>query len=70
MVAIVGENGAGKTTLVKLLCRLYQPTAGRILVDGAELARMPPDYGVCASRVLFKTFSGSNSRVRHTCGNR
>src|SRR2546426_11432023 len=33
VVAIVGENGAGKTTLVKLLCRLYQPTQGRILVD-------------------------------------
>src|SRR6202158_6175366 len=43
VVAIVGENGAGKTTLVKLLCRLYQPTRGRILVDGVELARMPPE---------------------------
>jgi ATP-binding cassette subfamily B protein len=40
VVAIVGENGAGKTTLVKLLGKLYEPTAGRILVDGAELARM------------------------------
>ena len=43
VVAIVGENGAGKTTLVKLLCRLYQPTSGRILVDGVDLARMPAD---------------------------
>ncbi|MDD9946063.1 MAG: ABC transporter ATP-binding protein [Myxococcales bacterium] len=41
VVAIVGENGAGKTTLVKLLSRLYQPTSGRILVDGVELSRMP-----------------------------
>ena len=40
VVAIVGENGAGKSTLVKLLCRLYQPTSGRILVDGEELAQM------------------------------
>src|SRR5213079_1170054 len=43
VVAIVGENGAGKTTLVKLLCRLYQTTGGRILVESVELARMPPD---------------------------
>jgi ATP-binding cassette, subfamily B, bacterial len=40
VIALVGENGAGKTTLVKLLCKLYEPTAGRILVDGAPLARM------------------------------
>lgn len=41
VVAIVGENGAGKSTLVKLLCRLYRPDGGRILVDGSDLARMP-----------------------------
>ena len=37
-VAIVGANGAGKSTLVKLLCKLYEPTAGRITVDGTDLA--------------------------------
>lgn len=36
-IALVGENGAGKTTLVKLLARLYDPTAGRILLDGIDL---------------------------------
>lgn len=36
-IALVGENGAGKTTLVKLLCRLYDPTEGRILLDGHDL---------------------------------
>ena len=41
VVAIVGENGAGKTTLVKLLCRMYAPTSGRILADGADINRMP-----------------------------
>jgi ATP-binding cassette subfamily B protein len=43
VVALVGENGAGKTTLVKLLCKLYEPTAGRILADGAPLGRMRAD---------------------------
>ena len=41
-IALVGENGAGKTTLVKLLARLYDPTAGRILLDGVDLR----DYSV------------------------
>lgn len=36
-VALVGANGAGKTTLIKLLCRLYDPTAGRITLDGVDL---------------------------------
>ncbi len=37
IVAIVGENGAGKSTFIKLLCRFYDPTAGRITVDGIDL---------------------------------
>ena len=41
VVALVGENGAGKSTLVKLLCRMYQPDEGRILIDDVELARVP-----------------------------
>lgn len=41
-VAIVGVNGAGKTTLVKLLCGLYAPTQGRILVDGNDIR----DYNI------------------------
>ncbi|HVX43710.1 MAG TPA: ABC transporter ATP-binding protein [Mycobacteriales bacterium] len=41
VVALVGENGAGKTTLVKLLCRFYEPTSGRITIDGTDLNRIP-----------------------------
>ncbi|HJT22807.1 MAG TPA: ABC transporter ATP-binding protein [Nitrospira sp.] len=41
-VAFVGSNGAGKTTLVKLLCRLYDPSSGRITIDGVDLR----DYAI------------------------
>ncbi|WP_296144869.1 ABC transporter ATP-binding protein [uncultured Flavobacterium sp.] len=41
-LALVGENGAGKTTLVKLLSRLYEPTEGRILLDGIDLKEYDP----------------------------
>ncbi len=41
-IALIGENGEGKTTIVKLLTRLYDPTAGRVLLDGADLR----DYNV------------------------
>ncbi len=39
-VALVGPTGGGKSTLVSLLCRFYQPTAGRILVDGVDYTRL------------------------------
>ena len=41
-IALIGENGAGKTTLVKLLARLYEPSAGRILLDGRDLREYDP----------------------------
>ncbi|MGH9224836.1 MAG: ABC transporter ATP-binding protein [Acidimicrobiales bacterium] len=41
-VALVGHNGAGKTTVVKLLLRLYDPDAGRVLVDGIDLRDLDP----------------------------
>ncbi len=68
VVAIVGENGAGKTTLVKLLCRLYQPIEGRILVDGAELARMPVDDWRERLAGAFQDFFRFEFRARHSVG--
>ena len=68
VVAIVGENGAGKTTLVKLLCRLYQPTRGRILVDGVELGRMPVDAWRRRLAGAFQDFFRFEFRARHSVG--
>jgi ATP-binding cassette subfamily B protein len=42
-VAIVGHNGSGKTTLIKLLCRVYDPQAGSIAIDGIDLRDMDPE---------------------------
>lgn len=42
-VAVVGRNGSGKTTLVKLLCRLYDPTSGHIMIDGIDLTDFKSD---------------------------
>ncbi|MCB9356688.1 MAG: ABC transporter ATP-binding protein [Lewinellaceae bacterium] len=42
-LALVGENGAGKTTIVKLLAHLYEPTEGRILLDGVDLCDYDPE---------------------------
>src|SRR6267143_1251302 len=41
-LAVVGRNGAGKTTLFKLICRLYDPVEGRILIDGIDLRELEP----------------------------
>lgn len=68
VVAIVGENGAGKTTLVKLLAKLYEPTAGRILVDGMELSRMPADEWRTRLAGAFQDFFRFEFRARHTVG--
>jgi len=68
VIAIVGENGAGKSTLVKLLCRLYQPDEGRILVDGVELARIRADEWRSRLAGAFQDFFRFEFRARHTVG--
>ena len=56
VLALVGENGAGKSTLVKLLCGLYQPTSGRILIDGQDLAGLDPARWRSRVATLFQDF--------------
>jgi ATP-binding cassette subfamily B protein len=68
VVALVGENGAGKTTLVKLLCKLYEPTAGRILVDGAPLAAIRADAWRSRLAGAFQDFFRFELPARHSVG--
>jgi ATP-binding cassette subfamily B protein len=68
VVAVVGENGAGKTTLVKLLAKMYEPAAGRILVDGADLARMRAADWRARLAGAFQDFFRFELLARHTVG--
>jgi len=55
-VALIGENGEGKTTLVKLLTRLYDPTEGRILLDGVDLREYSMEDLHSQIGVIFQDF--------------
>jgi ATP-binding cassette subfamily B protein len=68
VVALVGENGAGKTTLVKLLGKFYEPTAGRILIDDVDLARLPPDEWRRRLAGAFQDFFRFEFRARQCVG--
>ena len=68
VIAIVGENGAGKSTLVKLLCKMYQPSEGRIEVDGVDLNRIAADRWRERLAGAFQDFFRFEFRMRHTVG--
>jgi len=57
VAALVGPNGSGKTTLVKLLCRLYDPTAGAITLDGVDLRSFDVDELRRHMSVIFQDFA-------------
>ncbi|HEX2048938.1 MAG TPA: ABC transporter ATP-binding protein [Acidimicrobiales bacterium] len=67
-VALVGPNGAGKTTLVKLLAGLYEPDAGRIVVDGTDLADLQPDSWRRQLAVIFQDFERYELPARDNVG--
>jgi ATP-binding cassette subfamily B protein len=68
VVAIVGENGAGKTTLVKLLAKMYEPSAGTIFVDETPLARMPAEAWRARLAGAFQDFFRFEFSARHSVG--
>ena len=53
-LALVGANGAGKSTLVKLLCGLYHPTKGKILLDGVDVSTLSPEDYFQEFSVVFQ----------------
>lgn len=55
-LAIVGENGSGKTTFIKLLCRLYDPTEGTILLNGIDISRYRYDEYLALFSVVFQDY--------------
>ncbi len=67
-VALVGANGAGKSTLVKLLCRFYEPTAGAILWDGADIATLDPSSLRRRFSALFQDFAEYDLSARDNIG--
>ena len=68
VVAVVGENGAGKTTLVKLLCKLYSPTNGRITVEGQDLRRISAESWRERLAGAFQDFFRFEFVARHSVG--
>jgi ATP-binding cassette subfamily B protein len=67
-IAIVGVNGAGKTTLIKLLCRVYDPTDGAILINGTDLRDIHLDDWQQAIGILFQDFPVYNLTIRESIG--
>jgi len=55
-LALVGENGAGKTTIVKLVTRLFEPTAGRILINGLDASRFSPRSVQREMSIIFQDY--------------
>lgn len=81
-LSIVGENGSGKTTFIKLLCRLYDPTSGEILLNGVNIKEIDYDQYMSMFSAVFQDFQlfsfsikdniiwgDSSEKARHTVRN-
>jgi len=67
-LALVGHNGAGKSTFIKLLAGLYEPTEGRILLDGRDLRTLPTEALRRRLAVVFQDFNQYQVSVRENVG--
>lgn len=67
-VALIGENGEGKTTIVKLLCRLYDPVEGRILLDGIDLREYDLEDLYREIGVIFQDYMRYEMTARENIG--
>jgi ATP-binding cassette, subfamily B, bacterial len=67
-LALVGENGAGKTTLAKLLLGLYHPTSGRITINGADMAALPPGWWQARVAAVFQDYVRYELTARENIG--
>ncbi|MGA3156336.1 MAG: ABC transporter ATP-binding protein [Steroidobacteraceae bacterium] len=67
-LALVGENGSGKTTLIKLLTRLYEPSAGRILLEGVDIREWEPERLRSRIGVIFQDFTRYQLQVGENVG--
>lgn len=68
VLAVVGDNGSGKTTLVKLMSGMYEPTEGRVLVDGADLAEIGSESWRSRLAAAFQDFARFEFTAQHTVG--
>ncbi|MEU6934013.1 ABC transporter ATP-binding protein [Streptomyces sp. NPDC046374] len=67
-LAVVGRNGAGKSTLIKLLCRLYEPDSGRILLDGTDIRELDPEALRRQVAAMFQDFVTYQATVAENIG--
>lgn len=68
LLAMVGKNGAGKTTLIKLLCRLYEPTSGKILINGKDVSDYSPRSMQEHVAVIFQDYGRYRLTVQENIG--
>ena len=67
-LALVGENGAGKTTVVKLLTRLFEPSSGRILLNGVDAVRFSPRSVQREMSIIFQDYGQYQMTARENIG--